>query len=106
MTFGGLKPKEKSSIWSQKSPFIFCTLYYCLISDVIQDLIKNVDILALIKTDHLVIVRHLLRVEETKKGPGSWKMNRSLLSDEKFIQLQKKKQIWKYVKKKGKNFQI
>ena len=45
-------PKKKSFTWSQKSPFIFCRLGYWLISDTLQDLIKNIDIIAAIKTDH------------------------------------------------------
>ena len=51
--------------------------------------IKNVDIIADIKTDQSAIVLHLQRVEETKKGPGFWKINTSLLSDENFIQVMK-----------------
>ena len=39
-------PKKKSFTWSQKSPFIFSRLDYWLISDTLQDLIKNVDIIA------------------------------------------------------------
>ena len=72
-------PKKKSFTWSQKSPFIFCRLDYWLISDTLQDLIKNVDIIAAIKTDHAAIVLHLQGVEETKKGPGFWKVNTSLV---------------------------
>jgi len=51
--------KKESFTWSQKSPFIFCMLDYWLISDTLQDVIKNVDILASIKTDHSAIVLHL-----------------------------------------------
>ena len=95
-------PKKKSFTWSQKSPFIFCRLDYWLISDTLQDLIKNVDIIAAIKTDHAAIVLHLQGVEETKKGPGFWKMNTSLLSDEKIIQLMKTNlEVWK---EEGKEF--
>ena len=97
----GKKPKEKKFTWCQKSPFIFCRLDYWLISDSLQDLIKNVDIIAAIKTDHSAIVLHLQGFEETKKGPGFWKMNTSLLSDENFIQLMKTNlEIWK----EGKDF--
>ena len=82
-------PKKKSFTWCQKSPFIFCRLDYWLISDTLQDLIKNVDIIAAIKTDHSAIALRLQGFEETKKGQGFWKMNTSLLSDENFIQLMK-----------------
>ena len=40
-------PKKKGFTWSQKSPFIFCRLDYWLISDTLQDLIKNVHIMPL-----------------------------------------------------------
>lgn len=95
-------PKIKSFTWCQKSPFIFCRLDYWLISDTLQDLIKNVDIIAALKTDHSAIVLHLQGFEESKKGPGFWKMNTSLLSDENFIQLMKTNlEIWK---EEGKEF--
>ena len=43
-----------------------------------QELIKSADIIA-------ATVLYLQAVKESKKGPGFWKMNTSLLSDEKFI---------------------
>ena len=95
-------PKKKSFTRCQKSPFIFCRLDYWFFSDTLQDLIKNVDIIAAIKTDHSAIVLHLQGFEEAKKGPGFWKMNTSLLSDENFIQLMETNlEIWK---EEGKDF--
>lgn len=89
-------PNKKSFTWSQKSPFIFCRLDYWLISDTLQDSIKNVDMIAAIKTDHSAIVLHLQDVEETTRGPGYWKMNTSLLTDENFIRLMKTNlEVWK-----------
>ena len=89
-------PNKKSFTWSQKSPFIFCRLDYWLISDTLQDSIKNVDMIAAIKTDHLAIVLHLQDVEESTRGPGYWKMNTSLLTDENFIRLMKTNlEVWK-----------
>ena len=52
-------PKTKSFTWSQKSPFVFCRLDYWLISNSLQDLIKDVDIIAAIRTDHSAIFLHL-----------------------------------------------
>ena len=64
------------------------------------DYIKNVDIIAVIKTDHSAIVLHSQGFEETKKGLGFWKMNTSLLSDENFIHLMKTNlEIWKEERK-------
>ena len=45
-------PEKKRFTWSQKSPFIFCSLHYWLISDTLQDLIKKGENRAAIKTDH------------------------------------------------------
>jgi len=63
-------PQTKSFTWSQKSPFVFCRLDYWLISNSLQDLIKDVDIIAAIKTDHSAILLRLQELEECKRGPG------------------------------------
>ena len=84
-------PQAKSSTWSQKSPFIFCRLDYWLISNSLQDLIKDVNIIAAIRTDHSAIFLHLQEIEKCQRGPGFWKMNTSLLPDENFGQKMKEK---------------
>ena len=78
-------PQTKSFTWSQKSPFIFCRLDYWLISNSLQDSIKDVDIIAAIRTDHSAILLHLQELEECKRGSGFWKMNSLLLTDEIFV---------------------
>ena len=86
-------PQTKSFTWSQKSPFIFCRLDYWLISNSLQDLIKDVDIIAAIRTGHSAILLHLQKLE---RGPGFWKMNTSVLTDENFVQKMKEKlEEWK-----------
>jgi len=35
-----------------------------------QDLIKDIDIIAAIQTDHSAILLHLQELEECKRGPG------------------------------------
>ena len=52
-------PELKSYTWSQKSPFIFCRLENWLISDALLDMVKDVDIVPSIKTDHSAIIFHL-----------------------------------------------
>ena len=95
-------PQTKSFTWSQKSPFVFCRLDYWLISNSLQDLIKDVDIIAAIRTDHSAILLHLQELEECKRGPGFWKMNTSLLTDKIFVQKMKEKlEEWK---KEGEGF--
>ena len=95
-------PQAKSFTWSQKSPFIFCRLDYWLISNSLQDLIKDVNIIAAIRSDHSAIFLHLQEIEECQRGPGFWKMNTSLLTDENFVQKMKEKlDQWK---KEGEEF--
>ena len=69
-------PQAKSFTWSQKSPLIFCRLDYWLISNSLQELIKDVNIIAPIRTDHSAIFLHLQEIEEYQRGPGFWKMKR------------------------------
>ena len=78
-------PQTKSFTWSQKSPFVFCRLDYWLISNSLQDLIKDVDIIAAIRTDHSAILLHLQELDECKRGSGFWKMNTSLLTEKKIL---------------------
>ena len=67
-----------------------------LVSNSVQDLIKVVDIIAAIRTDHSAILLDLQELEGCKRGPGFWKMNTSLLTDKKFVQKMKEKlEEWK-----------
>ena len=72
-------PNTRSYTWSKSSPFIFCRLDYWLISDNLNDLVTQVDIVASIKTDHSSIILELENIKESRKGPGFWKLNTSLL---------------------------
>ena len=56
-------PNLKSFTWSKKSPFIFCKLDYWLISDALFDMVKDVDIVPSIKTDHSAISLHFKDLE-------------------------------------------
>ena len=78
-------PSTKSYTWSQKSPNIFCRLAYWLISNNLHDLVKSVDIIPAIKTDHAAITLDLQTSDNEIKGPGFWKMNCALLEDDDYI---------------------
>lgn len=54
-------PSTKSYKWSQKSPNIPCRLDYWLISNNLHDLVKSVDMIPSIKTDHAAIILDLQR---------------------------------------------
>ena len=73
-------PKTRRYTWSKSSPFIFCRLNYWLISDNLNDLVTQVDIGASIKTDHSSIILELEDNKDSRKGPGFWKLNTSLLN--------------------------
>ena len=78
-------PSTKSYTWSQKSPHIFCSLDYWLISNNLHDLVRSVDIIPSIKTDHAVITLDLQNSDNEIKGPGFWKLNCALLEDDDYI---------------------
>ena len=72
-------PNTRSYTWSKSSPSIFCRLDYWLISDNLNDLVTQVDIVASIKTGHSSIILELDNIKGSRKGPGFWKLNTSLL---------------------------
>ena len=64
-------------------------------------MIKDVNIIAATRSDHSTIL-HPQEIEECQRGPGFWKMNTSLLTDENFVQKMKEKlDQWK---KEGEEF--
>jgi len=73
-------PNTLSYTWSKSSPFISCRLDYWLISDNLNDLVTQVDIVASIKTDHSSIILELEDIKDSRKGPGFWKLNTYLLN--------------------------
>ena len=75
----------KSYTWSQKSPFFFCRLDFWLTSAHLFDHINSVDICPAIKTDHSAITIEFKVIEEQLKGPGSWKLNVSLLTNKDYV---------------------
>ena len=61
-----------------------------------QDEIDQIDIKASIKSDHSAITLKIKNELFEEKGPGYWKFNSSLLSDENFLrQLKNNLKIWK-----------
>ena len=58
---------------------------YWLISNSLTDNVCTVDILS-IKTDHSAIILEFQDVEDRVRGPGVWKLNCSILSDEEYVE--------------------
>ena len=79
-------PTTRSYTWSQSEPPIFSRLDYWLISNSLADNVCSVDIIPSIKTDHSAILIEFQGVDAKAKGPGIWKLNCSLLSDETYVE--------------------
>ena len=47
----------------------------------------NTDIISAIKTDHAAIFLQIDSIEKQPTGPSYWKLNSSLLDDQKYIEL-------------------
>ena len=80
-------PDKKRFTWKQKNPFIQRRLDYWLISHEFQDNVDNTDIISAIKTDHAAIFLQIDSIEKQPTGPSYWKLNSSLLDDQKYIEL-------------------
>ena len=80
-------PMTRSYTWSQSEPQIFSRLDYWLISNSLADNVCTVDIIPSIKTDHSAILIEFQGVDAKAKGPGIWKLNCSLLSDETYVEI-------------------
>jgi len=78
-------PEKKSFTWSQNSLMIFCRLDYWLSLNALHNLVKVSDIIPAMRTDHSPITLEFVNTLKIVKGPGVWKMNRSLLDDKEYI---------------------
>ena len=59
---------------------------YWLISNSLTDNVCTVDTIPSIKTDHSAIALEFQDVEDRVRGPGVWKLNCSILSDEEYVE--------------------
>ena len=80
-------PEKRKFTWRQKKPFIQRRLDYWLISDYLQDFIKEVDIIPSIKSDHSAITLQINSIEDKGRGPSHWIFNSSLLDDDNYVNL-------------------
>ena len=79
-------PTRRSFTWSQREPLIMSRLDCWLISNCLSDNVWNVDIIPSIKTDHSAIIIEFKDIDDRVKGPGIWKLNCSLLSDQLYVE--------------------
>ena len=66
-------------------------LDYFLITDILQENVKNVDVIPAICTDHSSIMLRFSNLEKYNRGPSYWKFNNALLSDTMYINSMKEK---------------
>ena len=75
----------KRYTWSQPNPSVKCRLDFFLITNNLLKFVKSSKILPSIRSDHSLIELNI-RTEGPKRGPGTWKLNTSLLNDEEYKQ--------------------
>lgn len=79
-------PDSKQFTWYRLRPSpIFERLDYFLVSSSLCNQVEDVDILPAYVSDHSVITLSVVICGETK-GPGYWKLNCSLLHDQKYVE--------------------
>ena len=76
--------------WRQKSPRIQCRLDYFLITQSLE-VITNSQILPSILSDHSPVTLEIQLLNKAKLGPGHWKLNVSVLEEDKYINAVKEK---------------
>ena len=84
-------PTEKRFTFRQNhiSVYIQRRLDHFFVSNKLQELIKNTDILASLSTDHSPISITLRRLQTTAKDKGLWIFNNSLTLNKKFVEKMK-----------------
>ena len=81
-------PNVKKFTWSRQCPKVMCRLDMFLINKTFVPQYKDAGILESFRTDHKLIFLSLLNDQKVKpRGPGFYKLNSSLLSDDEYIHL-------------------
>ena len=79
-------PQEKRFKWRRKTPFKQRRLDFFLVSDMLQDNIKTVDIIPSVQSDHSAIILKIVPTSECARGRAYWKFNSSLTQDKHFTE--------------------
>ena len=79
-------PTKKSHTFRQNdsSGIINCRLGYIFISNKLQELSNDTDIILDFKTDHSSVLVTISNYNFLKPGPGPWKLANSLINDKTF----------------------
>ena len=84
-------PHTRRFTFRQKTPLIQRRLDYFLITDILQENVKNVDVIPAICTDHSSVMLRFSNLEKYNRGSSYWKFNNALLSDTMYINSMKEK---------------
>ena len=108
-----MNPTTKRFTYRQKTPLIQSRLDFFLINEDAQDIIFSTDIIPSVWSDHSCITVYINHLPDTVRGKGHWKLNSSVLGDDKYINemkgnltewleeyrdIQDKRVVWELVK--------
>jgi len=79
-------PRTPQYTWCNDSLKVQCRLDYWLVSKELSALVTDSGFVTSTLSDHSAVTFHLQSKEYVQQGPGFWKINNSLLSDERFVQ--------------------
>ena len=89
-------PNKRKYTWRQPTPPVHCRLDYFLISNTLQDLTLNADVLPSFRSDHSGIYINIKDTQRANRGRGYWKFNSQLLSNDDFTETLKRNiEQWK-----------
>ena len=78
-------PNLSQYTWHNNSLKVQCRLDYWLVSKDLSALVTNSGITTSTLSDHSAITFSLQSKEYVQRGPGFWKINNSVLNDDKFV---------------------
>ena len=88
-------PNARQYTWRQNNPLIQSRLDYWFVSDILQDVISDINICPAICTDHAAICLKIRSNYNSIKGPSYWKFNNSLCDDSQYCSdLSKNTDTW------------
>lgn len=83
-------PDSRRFTWRKKPPFMQRRLDYFLASDKLQEMIKSVEIIPSVQSDHSSIKMTICPLQDELRGRSYWKFNNSLTNDKEFTASLKK----------------
>ena len=79
-------PEKRRFSFRQNTPRLQGRLDFFLISNIMQESVQKVEIIASLQSDHSPIVLSINCLDENKRGPNYWKFNSSLLKEPEYYE--------------------